>query len=489
MGGDVVESRDGKVTYEGGSRKCMVVREGLGAEELLKMVRKMTGSDMSEEKLWYSLKYDREILVAIEVDSDLEVIFKGNDEHGYIYIAGNAGLVRAAVCEARVRDTGEGKQIARSGRKCNDGEEVGEEHGNNETGVKRSLGVEGGEQPASRLRLGGDTIEMSNDDEISVASEDAGDEEVTEEDDAGDKGVAAEQCGDGNKRKGCADGNDVNDNNGVGERIEQKLADTYKKMGCIAAVECYSLMLGECNVELTNSCRLVVKLGQWQMRGLPCCHALAIIAKANIWVYSYVHPIYKTVTQKVIYNQLVHPIETHDMAVVDGKTGLVVGGMNWMRTTTDAYYPPTMADTRAGHRRSEESCKPRTRKCSGAQNAVKLAIQGARAIILELISMQVTKVHVCADGHGGDAWHASVYIYLAKVQTCVRDCIMPTMGSAAGVGDVVRCPLPSFCAGILRRSAAVFCVSGTAAVFPPTPVRHTQCYNNEYHSRHPVKHG
>ncbi|KAJ8432255.1 hypothetical protein Cgig2_013908 [Carnegiea gigantea] len=252
-----------------------------------------------------------EMLVVVEVDSDVKVIFKGNDEHGYIYVAGNAGPVRrqharAAVCEARVWMV------------CSN---------------YRSLGLEGGEQPASRLHLGGDTIEMSDDHEISVTSEDASGEEVTEEDDVGDEGVAAEQCGDGNKRKGCADGNDVNDNvwprshmhaqshhrklsiwkkliggrgryfnlwkhleklgkkmdqhktemlkwkNGVGERIKQKLADTYKKMGCIAAVECYSLM-------------------QWQMRGLPCYHALAIIEKANLWVYDYVHPIYKTIMQE-----------------------------------------------------------------------------------------------------------------------------------------------------------------------------------------------
>ncbi|KAJ8438308.1 hypothetical protein Cgig2_018788 [Carnegiea gigantea] len=131
IGGMLVESGDGKVKYKGGSRKCMVVRKGMVAEELLKMARKMTGSDMLEEKLWYSLKYDREILVVVEVDSDVEVIFKGNYKHGYIYVAGNAGPMRrqrtrAAVCEARV-----------SGRKCNHGEEVGEEHGNNEARVKR----------------------------------------------------------------------------------------------------------------------------------------------------------------------------------------------------------------------------------------------------------------------------------------------------------------------------------------------------------------
>ena len=118
-----MESGDGKVTYEGGSRTCMVVRERTGAEELFKMVRKMIESDKSEEKLWYSLKYDRKMLVPVEVDSDVvhvEVIFKGNDEHFYLYVAGGAGLVRrehvrAAVCEARERNIGEGKQIGRSG--------------------------------------------------------------------------------------------------------------------------------------------------------------------------------------------------------------------------------------------------------------------------------------------------------------------------------------------------------------------------------------
>jgi len=64
----------------------------------------------------------------------------------------------------------------------------------------------------SRPCLGGDTIEMSDDDEISVVSEDAGDEEATEEDDAGDEEAAERRCGDGNKREGCAYGNDVNDN-------------------------------------------------------------------------------------------------------------------------------------------------------------------------------------------------------------------------------------------------------------------------------------
>ncbi|KAJ8424836.1 LOW QUALITY PROTEIN: hypothetical protein Cgig2_031571 [Carnegiea gigantea] len=280
----LAESGDGKVMYEGGSRKCMVMKEGMGVEELMQIVREITGSGMLEEKIWYSLKYDREMLVA--EDSDTKVIFKGNDEHGYMYVAGNSSPVR-------------------SGRKCDDSVEVGEEGGNNQARVKR----------------------------YDFDKDDVGDEEATKEDDAGDEQAAKTQCVDGNKRKGFADGNDVNDNgwphsgiqarsyhqklgkkmdkhtietlkwkNVVQESIEQELADTY------------SLMLGNYSVELTNSRRLVVKLGQqtctcrqWQMHDLPCYHALAMIVKANLWVYNYVHPIYKTATQEVIYNQLVHP--------------------------------------------------------------------------------------------------------------------------------------------------------------------------------------
>jgi len=104
--------------------------------------------------------------------------------------------------------------------------------------------------------------------------------------------------------------------NGVGERIEQTIADAYKQMGCVAAVECYNMQLGEYSVVLTNSRKLVVKLGsqmctcqKWQMTGLPCCHALVVIAKANLWVYDFVHPMYKADIQRRIYNQVVHPME------------------------------------------------------------------------------------------------------------------------------------------------------------------------------------
>lgn len=62
------------------------------------------------------------------------------------------------------------------------------------------------------------------------------------------------------------------------------------------------------------------------MRGIPYCHALAVIAKMSLWVYEYMHPIYKTVTEEIIYNPMVQQMETHDMGKVDAKSGRVVGG-------------------------------------------------------------------------------------------------------------------------------------------------------------------
>ena len=121
--------------------------------------------------------------------------------------------------------------------------------------------------------------------------------------------------------------------NGVRERIEQRIADTYKQMGCVAAVECYNMLLGEYSVLLTNRRKLVMKLGSQtcicrkkKMTRLPCCHALAVITKANLWVYHFVHPMYKADTQRRIYNQVVYPMEMHDIATVDDRAGRVVGG-------------------------------------------------------------------------------------------------------------------------------------------------------------------
>ena len=67
----------------------MVVKEGMGLEEVIKMVKEIRGAEMSERKLWYSLEYDTEMLVVVEGDTNVKMIFKGNGEHDYLYVAEN----------------------------------------------------------------------------------------------------------------------------------------------------------------------------------------------------------------------------------------------------------------------------------------------------------------------------------------------------------------------------------------------------------------
>ncbi|KAJ8437691.1 hypothetical protein Cgig2_030713 [Carnegiea gigantea] len=151
----------------------------------------------------------------------------------------------------------------------------------------------GSDKPQTRLRLEGKISELSDDDEISITSDDM---------DKHKQGIQKWE-------------------NGVGERIEQKLSDTYKKMDCVAAMESYNLALGEYSVELTNNRKLV-------------CHALAVMTKANLSVYDYMHPIYKmetnitsTISKQVTWRKL-----------MTGQ-GLWLVEKSLMKSTTNAYYP------------------------------------------------------------------------------------------------------------------------------------------------------
>ncbi|KAJ8430997.1 hypothetical protein Cgig2_025679 [Carnegiea gigantea] len=68
-GGELKEGGYGKVTYVGGSRKRIVVKEGMGLEEIRRMLRGGV---------------------------DVRIVFKGNNEHGYSYVNGIDRLKRRA---------------------------------------------------------------------------------------------------------------------------------------------------------------------------------------------------------------------------------------------------------------------------------------------------------------------------------------------------------------------------------------------------------
>ncbi|KAJ8421874.1 hypothetical protein Cgig2_028023 [Carnegiea gigantea] len=76
---------------EEGSRKYILVNEGIGVEEVRRMVTKIIDSDLSEHKLWYNLKYDRQMFIVVEKNMDVRIVFKGNDEDDYLYVGGDDG--------------------------------------------------------------------------------------------------------------------------------------------------------------------------------------------------------------------------------------------------------------------------------------------------------------------------------------------------------------------------------------------------------------
>ena len=70
------------------------------------MVMDITCSNLYEQKLQYSLKYDCQMSMTVEGDVDVRFFFKGNEEHGYLYVGENDRPMRrghkdGAACEGR----------------------------------------------------------------------------------------------------------------------------------------------------------------------------------------------------------------------------------------------------------------------------------------------------------------------------------------------------------------------------------------------------
>ena len=64
--GVVEESGEEKVTHNGSSRKCMLSKERTGVVELGRIVREtFISGGVTERKMWYSLKYDRHMLMPL----------------------------------------------------------------------------------------------------------------------------------------------------------------------------------------------------------------------------------------------------------------------------------------------------------------------------------------------------------------------------------------------------------------------------------------
>ncbi|KAJ8428708.1 hypothetical protein Cgig2_025699 [Carnegiea gigantea] len=103
-GQELEEGGDRKVTYMGQSTKCIVLKEGMAMEEVPRLVIEIIRNDFSERKLWYNLKYDRQMVVTVEGDVDMRMVFKGNVSMGicmWLGMMGGRGEHRRALVTER----------------------------------------------------------------------------------------------------------------------------------------------------------------------------------------------------------------------------------------------------------------------------------------------------------------------------------------------------------------------------------------------------
>ena len=100
-GGILEDGMNGMNNYVSGNTRCV--------EDVLKLLEWAMGMSVWELKIWYSMKFDRRMMLVFEDDGDIVSMMRGNDGHGYLYVGGMEGCCgrHALVCEERQRVNGE----------------------------------------------------------------------------------------------------------------------------------------------------------------------------------------------------------------------------------------------------------------------------------------------------------------------------------------------------------------------------------------------
>ncbi|KAJ8445601.1 hypothetical protein Cgig2_018542 [Carnegiea gigantea] len=135
------------------------IERGTGMEEVRRM------------KLWYNLKYDRRMVMAVEGDADVRMFFKGNEKCEYFYMG----------------ESDEPKRQAQKEGASYEGRTWSCDHG-------VVYGADDLKGQMRWLRLGGRIVELSDDDENSVTLDNVGDEDTpTKGGDEGSKGSGGDE--------------------------------------------------------------------------------------------------------------------------------------------------------------------------------------------------------------------------------------------------------------------------------------------------------
>ncbi|KAJ8442945.1 hypothetical protein Cgig2_019518 [Carnegiea gigantea] len=321
----------------GGRKDCVWVKEYMGVLEVLQIVEEAMGEGIRGRRIWYSLECNRLELLPLGRDGDVKKLITGNDEYAYLYVARSEDW-KGGGCTDRGRG---GAMVDTAGDVAR--------------AVDERVVTEQVVRDAAQGNIG----------------------EVEEVDEAAVRKTELEKS-----------------KNGVGDRIEKKLRKTLGNIDSVADVKLFDTALGEYGVLLTNNRSLAVNLAErkcsckwWQLKGLPCAHAMVVIDKQKLWRYNYVSNCYKAGSQNMMYMNSIHPMKMHDSATVDNATSLIVGG----EALNDGYnrriLPSLNPVRKADHERGELNLKGKASKSESAQNAERLDTTETRTGIRRLISM------------------------------------------------------------------------------------------------------
>jgi len=85
-GGVLQDERNGVMTYAGGNSRCIWVYDNMKFGDVLKLVEHAMGVVLKEVNVWYTMKFDRRLLLPFESDGDIRSMMRGNDGHAYLYV-------------------------------------------------------------------------------------------------------------------------------------------------------------------------------------------------------------------------------------------------------------------------------------------------------------------------------------------------------------------------------------------------------------------
>ena len=69
----------------------MWVLEEMGLSDVWKSLEEAMEVVVMDKKVWYSMKFDRRLLIPSQSDSDVVNITRGNDGHAYLYVGNVKG--------------------------------------------------------------------------------------------------------------------------------------------------------------------------------------------------------------------------------------------------------------------------------------------------------------------------------------------------------------------------------------------------------------